>query len=216
MAHKTRYNLLGQKFGRLTVESFTEIRKGFAMWLCKCDCGSIVEVRTSSLTSLNTRSCGCLQREYSARPKPCKPITACPHVDRKHYGKGLCSACWKKQNPKSQTHSKRWREAYKEKFGMAAYSAYIRARNLWNNYRLSPESFQIKWEDQSGLCPCGRSFAEWKPQIDHNHGCCPGVKSCGKCVRGLLCYRCNTVLGLLEEDPRLLSAYLLAYLEKWA
>ena len=38
-------------------------------------------------------------------------------------------------------------------------------------------------------------------RIDHDHKCCPGVFSCGKCIRGLLHSQCNTALGLLSEDP---------------
>jgi hypothetical protein len=32
-------------------------------WLCQCDCGQRIIVRGCSLTSKNTRSCGCLLRE---------------------------------------------------------------------------------------------------------------------------------------------------------
>jgi site-specific DNA-adenine methylase len=31
---------------------------------------------------------------------------------------------------------------------------------------------------------------------------CKGAKSCGKCIRGVLCTRCNFVLGLLEDNSR--------------
>jgi len=51
--------------------------------------------------------------------------------------------------------------------------------------------------------------------IDHNHRCCPGVYSCGRCIRGLLCRRCNTGLGWIEglaRDGRLDP--LLAYMSR--
>jgi hypothetical protein len=30
--------------------------------------------------------------------------------------------------------------------------------------------------------------------IDHDHDCCPGSYTCGKCVRGVLCAPCNRTL----------------------
>lgn len=36
--------------------------------------------------------------------------------------------------------------------------------------------------------------------VDHDHSCCPGSRSCGKCIRGLLCHNCNTALGLFGDD----------------
>jgi hypothetical protein len=43
--------------------------------------------------------------------------------------------------------------------------------------------------------------------IDHDHKCCTnrtdkGTKTttCGKCTRGILCDRCNKVLGLVRDD----------------
>lgn len=56
-------DLSGKNFGRLTVIKFLRIEKHRAIWLCKCECGNLTEVTTSRLTSGNTKSCGCLQKE---------------------------------------------------------------------------------------------------------------------------------------------------------
>ena len=43
--------------------------------------------------------------------------------------------------------------------------------------------------------------------VDHDHACCPGqVSKCGRCIRGLLCNRCNMVAGALGESADLAAA----------
>lgn len=50
--------------------------------------------------------------------------------------------------------------------------------------------------------------------VDHDHSCCPGPKSCGNCLRQLLCGRCNRGIGLFVDNcDRLKSA--IEYLKKW-
>lgn len=55
-------NLLGQKFGKLTVvELIKGSRDGSKLWLCKCECGNLKQVTTRHLNRANhnVRSCGC-------------------------------------------------------------------------------------------------------------------------------------------------------------
>lgn len=35
--------------------------------------------------------------------------------------------------------------------------------------------------------------------VDHDHRCCPGKKSCGRCIRKLLCLSCNIAVGIIEK-----------------
>ena len=41
---------------------------------------------------------------------------------------------------------------------------------------------------------------EGRLQIDHDHSCCSGKRSCGLCIRGALCRRHNLLLGHIEAD----------------
>ena len=63
-------NLIGQKFGRLTVigKCDYKINKG-AVWLCQCECGNTKEVTGKSLKSGTCKSCGCLKKETDHAPK---------------------------------------------------------------------------------------------------------------------------------------------------
>lgn len=59
-------NLVGKKFGRLTVISLNGVSDvGRALWLCACSCGAEKVLSTNRLTS-DTASCGCLRRERAA------------------------------------------------------------------------------------------------------------------------------------------------------
>ena len=55
-------DLIDKTFGMLKVIRDTGKRdhKRGKIWLCKCECGNEYEVRTDSLTTGNTSSCGCL------------------------------------------------------------------------------------------------------------------------------------------------------------
>ena len=57
-----KIDLAGQMFDRLTVmqESGKDTR-GETLWMCKCECGNIVNVLSSNLRTGHTKSCGCLK-----------------------------------------------------------------------------------------------------------------------------------------------------------
>lgn len=68
---KVKKDLIGQKYGRLTVidraeDYISPSGDHVACWLCKCDCGNEKVVKGSSLKRGNTKSCGCLAREISS------------------------------------------------------------------------------------------------------------------------------------------------------
>lgn len=62
-------DMIGQKFGRLTVIKRVEEQNGALKWLCKCDCGNEKIVAGSHLKDGSTKSCGCYSNEVKHRKK---------------------------------------------------------------------------------------------------------------------------------------------------
>lgn len=63
--HKKKKDLKGYVFGKLTVLEQADSRQNNnrirGYWKCQCECGSIIEVETSNLTTGHTQSCGCVK-----------------------------------------------------------------------------------------------------------------------------------------------------------
>lgn len=49
---------------------------------------------------------------------------------------------------------------------------------------------------------CGVRFYHQAPHIDHDHDHCKGGTSCGKCIRGVLCSKHNTLAGKIQALMR--------------
>ena len=58
-----RFNMVGKRFGRLTVLNQYKRIDRRTHWLCKCDCGVEKYIMVSSLRRGLTKSCGCLNKE---------------------------------------------------------------------------------------------------------------------------------------------------------
>lgn len=97
-------NIVGEKFGRLTVLNVFKNDKGRARCLCVCDCGTEKEVCKFHLMSGATTSCGCYQKQ---KAKEC---------NTKHNGKGtslynrwknIRQRCNNKTNPRYKDYGAR-------------------------------------------------------------------------------------------------------------
>lgn len=62
-------NLIGQRFGQLTVieRAGSTDNAGHIAWVCQCDCGNKKTVLGTNLVSGKTLSCGCLHKEITSR-----------------------------------------------------------------------------------------------------------------------------------------------------
>lgn len=78
-------------------------------------------------------------------------------------------------------------------------------------YGLTLERYDQLLADQGNACAmCREPFKEGQRiVVDHDHSCCDTkLRSCGKCVRGLLCHPCNIALGQIELKSEMARAYL--------
>lgn len=88
--------------------------------------------------------------------------------------------------------------------------------HLKRQYNITLDWYNEKLSEQGGGCAiCNKKPSEGRfLSVDHDHACCPtGGKSCGKCVRGLLCVTCNSGLHWLENNSWRPSAE--SYLENF-
>lgn len=60
-------NLVGNRYGRLTVICHLGSVNYNRIWGCICDCGNITIVTTNRLLSGKTKSCGCLSKEKASK-----------------------------------------------------------------------------------------------------------------------------------------------------
>lgn len=69
-----------------------------------------------------------------------------------------------------------------------------------HRYGITEEQYQSLLIEQNNMCAvCDIEFSDKvKPQVDHDHNCCAGAKSCGVCLRGLLCSHCVTFASFVE------------------
>ena len=124
----------------------------------------------------------CYRGKFPRQPN--KQLAVC-HPDRPHVSNGMCSACYQKF---------KYEDAPKRN---------NREKNLKCFYGISELQYDEMLRSQNGVCLICKKEQIGKRKflsVDHDHSCCPGVRSCGKCVRGLLCQRCNILVGYLESE----------------
>lgn len=133
-----------------------------------------------------------------------KPLTAFS-VDR-HRRDGRQVRCKQCQTIARAEH----RARDPERARTSAHANYVRTRerhrergraaHLRRKFGMSPEQYAVRLSDQGGMCRiCGAVPRPGRAlPVDHDH-------STGK-VRGLLCDRCNRLIGLAGDDPAVLTA----------
>jgi hypothetical protein len=126
-----------------------------------------------------------------------------------------CRDCWreytntKKQEPSKWASKSEYNRNYRAVNRARIKNAYT-DRYLWTTYRLTPHGFNEMLKRQGGRCAICQTDKPGRKgfNVDHDHSCCTGSRSCGDCVRGLLCFPCNVGIGFLRDNPATLRSAL--------
>ena len=123
-----------------------------------------------------------------------------------------CNAEFKRTHSRQTYCTKECYSADNKVLSSADYYEFGGAKGVWKNvlkgkYGITVEDYQQMFIDQENKCAiCQRhSRGEKTLVIDHNH-------ETGK-VRGLLCYSCNSGIGLLQDNIKMLHNAI-EYLER--
>jgi hypothetical protein len=129
----------------------------------------------------------------------------------------LCKACDSKKgrayynkNKENILYKQKKHPRYKSRL-TSKTNRYSRVNRVYNLSPFEYDSLIISQDSKCAICGL-KSLVSLS--VDHNHDCCNGRTSCGECVRGLLCNRCNLGLGAFDDNiDKLLQAidYLLDY-----
>lgn len=90
-----------------------------------------------------------------------------------------------------------------------------RVNKRFRRYGLTEEKWNSLFDSQGRACAaCGsKETSGWDWHTDHDHACCPYGRSCGKCIRGILCDSCNRALGAMKDKIERLQS-LIDYLKR--
>lgn len=72
-------------------------------------------------------------------------------------------------------------------------------------YGMTHEQYEAFLTLQDGACAVCRGSGH-RLAVDHDHACCPQTPTCGGCNRGLVCNKCNLLLGHANDDVVRLQA----------
>ena len=163
-----------------------------------CPRGHVAERYTSKSTCVT-----CLETAVAAQPAAVRRQYA-----KRSYDRTIVDPARREKLRKRTAAYQRERRHYD-----SSYRERLRQYSVRSRYGFDSVEELLAFEaryPQCGICGATENLA-----IDHDHTCCPGDMTCGKCQRGRLCRSCNAALGLFKDSTDIL-ARAVSYLESFA
>ena len=94
---------------------------------------------------------------------------------------------------------------------------YKKAHAIKTTYKMDVSEYNARIANGCEICG---DKPERSLHIDHDHKCCKGAKTCGACVRGIVCNGCNKAIDKYERGHMRLDYpkrdKIIEYIEKYA
>lgn len=138
------------------------------------------------------------------------PKVKLSNTELKENRKRFNSSYYKRNKESLKKQMKEWYLNNKERKRVYGVERYEKLGKNWGRHNLTKQEYEfLRFDKQENKClGCEMEFLEdgkrRHPTIDHDHACCPGIYSCGNCVRGILCLGCNSAIGIIKDDVRIL------------
>jgi hypothetical protein len=131
-------------------------------------------------------------KSHRGNKNPCS-IEGC---ERPHYAKTWCRMHYARVLRTGNTDTKLKPVDGEKVYIYKGYQIrYHRERHLMTTYKMTLDEFVNR--AIKGCEICGDK-PEKSLHVDHDHNCCKGPISCGECVRGIICNKCNKAVDKYE------------------
>jgi hypothetical protein len=151
------------------------------------------------------KPCACCKRNRLASEFPPRPSSP----------SGLhswCRDCYVEKRKQRKDRDPDW---YRRYYSLPENAQKKRDQHKMWRYGVNGADLRRRLEKQGYRCKCcGDALSAENMHTDHDRRCCSGRRSCGKCIRGLLCGGCNIGLGMFRDDASRLQSAIL-YLQDW-
>jgi len=136
-------DLVGQKFGKLTVIKRFGSKNEKALWECRCSCKDAIVCYTTSsqLTTGKVRSCGCLRRETTSKLAKSMMVHGLSNTRIHNIWQGMLDRC---NNPNSPSYFR-----YGNK-GIKVCERWLDFNNFFEDMKIPEDGMQLDRIDNLG------------------------------------------------------------------